>query len=102
MCLGNGISYSYTALLRHLTKSSIPFKWSQECEDAFQLMKEILSSDKVLASFDPEKETRVYVDHGPTGLGATLAQKHSAPGLDHEVWRPVQYKSRAMTVSELD
>ena len=66
------------------------------------MMKKILSSDTVLASFDPVKETRVYVDHGPTGLGATLAQLHEVDGLDHKVWRPVRYNSRAMVSSELN
>ena len=66
----NAISFSdITVPLTNLTKTSVPFKWTEPCEKAFFKIKYILSSDNVLASFKPERETRVYVGHGHTGFG---------------------------------
>ena len=79
---------------------SVKFKWTNKCEDSFNKIKKLISSDKVLANFDTKRKTRVYIDHGPSGVGATLAQLHTVDGLDHDVWRPVRYNSRAMTKSE--
>ena len=59
-----------------------------------------MASDRVMANYVIGKETRVYVDDAPDGLGATLAQKHEAEGYDHEVWRQVWYSSRPKTPAE--
>ena len=52
--------------------------------------------------FDPNKETRLYVDEGPAGVAATVAQKQHVEGIDHQVWRPIHHRSRAKTLSELN
>ena len=98
----NGQTYSdVTKPLRALTAKSVKFQWTKECEDSFREMKQLLVSDKVMASFDPERKTRLYVDEGRTGVAATVAQQHLVEGMDHSVWRPVAYNSRAKTVAEL-
>ena len=60
----------------------------------------MLCSDRVLAFWDPERETMVWVDDGPDGLGATLTQNYQVEGMDHPSWRPVNYTSRAKTPAE--
>ena len=42
----------------------------------------MLCLDRVLAFWDPERETMVWVDDGPDGLGATLTQKYQVEGMD--------------------
>ena len=54
----------------------------------------MLASDRVLANFELNRPTRVWVDDAPEGLGATLTQEHEVEGYDHPVWRPVWYTSR--------
>ena len=55
-----------------------------------------------MAYLDPQKETRLYVDEGPAGVAATVAQIQEIQGVDHSVWRPVNHTSRSKTVSELN
>ena len=50
------------------------FAWSQECERAFQLLKQQLSEPKTLAYYNPNYETELVVDASPVGLGAILTQ----------------------------
>ena len=103
MCPGNGKTYAdVTRPLRALTTKSTRFYWSKECEESFQELKRLLMSDRVLANFEQGRKTRVYVDDGPHGLGATLAQKYDITGIDHPVWRPVAYASRTKTTAELN
>ena len=71
---GPGRSYAdVTKPLRRLTAKVIPFKWDSKCEDSFQELKSLLCSDTVMVPFEPGRKTRVYVDHGPHGLGATVS-----------------------------
>ena len=74
---------------------NVRFKWTNLCEDSFQELKELLSSDTVMANYDPSRATRLYVDDGPTGVAATVAQEYEVEGLDHPAWRPVTHNSCA-------
>jgi len=53
----------------------------------------------VAVHWDPEKKTRLYMDHSPQGIGGTVAQDHSRPGKE-SCWRPVHYSSRTLTKIE--
>ena len=98
---GQGRTYSdVTAPLRKLTNQNEKFTWSKECESSFQELKDLLTSDKVMACYDPRRKTRVYCDEGPQGVAATVAQEYQVEGLDHTSWRPVHYSSRAKTEAE--
>ena len=90
-----------TAPLRQLTGKHVKYNWTKQCEASFKEMKQLLMSDKVMANYDPHRRTRVYCDDGPKGLGATIAQEYRVEGVDHPVWRPVTYTSRAKTDAEL-
>ena len=63
---------------------------TQQCEDSFKKRKALLTSDRVLAIYDPTKSTRIYVDDGPAGLAATVAQLHLIVGSDNEGWNAYQ------------
>ena len=62
-----------TKPLRQLTAKNVRFKWTKECQDSFQELKSLLTSDKVMASYDPLRKTRLYVDEGPEGVATTVA-----------------------------
>ena len=81
MRVGQGKTYSdLTKPLRKLTNKSVRFKRDQECQHSFDALKDLLCADTVLVSFDPSRATRLYVDHGPDGLGSTIAQRYDVPG----------------------
>ena len=63
---GKGRTYSdVTRPLRKLTNWKVKFVWSKECEDSFRELKDLLCSDTVMASYELNRKTRLYVDHGP-------------------------------------
>ncbi|UYV67206.1 K02A2.6-like [Cordylochernes scorpioides] len=62
---------------------------------AFEKVKDLLASDRVLASFDISKKTMVSADASSYGLGAALKQEHEA-----NEWRPVAFASRKLTKTE--
>ena len=56
---GNGESYAdVTAPLRELTRHNVRFVWSAECEQSFNRLKSMLSSDSVLMQYDTKRATR--------------------------------------------
>ena len=63
-----------TAPLRALIHQNSVWKWEIEEETAFRKLQNELTSDPVMAYFDPTKPTKVLVDASPTGLGAILMQ----------------------------
>ena len=84
-----------TDVLRRLLKAQV-FSWAKEHRVAFERLKEALSSDTVLAYFDPGAKHEVRVDGCPLGILATLVQ--CAPSDDK--WRGVQYARRTLTDTE--
>ena len=93
-----GETYSdVTKPLRELTRQGVWFKWTEECDKSFKRLKEMLVSDTVLVSKDTKRSTRLYVDHGPNGVCATIAQRYDVPGEKKPEWRPVTHSSRTLT-----
>lgn len=76
--------------LRELTKKDTPFAWSTKCEDAFQAVKDKISSTPVLRFYDPSKELELQVDSSRDGLGACLMQEG----------QPIEYASRSLTETQ--
>ena len=98
---GEGKTYSdITKPLRELTRQGVRFVWSQDCEDSFTVLKDLLCSDTVMVPYDPKRRTRIYVDHGPEGVAATVAQRYEKIGEKEEVYRPVAYNSRSLKEAE--
>ena len=59
-----------------------------------------MSSESVLVNYEVGRKTRIYVDHGPQGVAATVAQLHTGQGSEQNVWRPVEHSSRVLTETE--
>ena len=72
------------------------FEWMQEHTEAFEQLKNMLSSDTVQAYFDPQAEHELHVDGCPMGVAATLTQRK----LGEQVWQVVQYASLSLTDTE--
>ena len=81
--------------LRRLLRKDTEWKWGKEEEEAFEKLKELATSDTVLAHFNVDLETYLITDAGAVGLGAILAQKQCDGSI-----RPVQYASRALSKQE--
>ena len=78
-----GRTYSdVTKPLGNLTVKSTRFDWTEECEASFKELKNLLKLDKVMAHYDPKRETRLFVDDGPSKVGATVAQKYQPEEVD--------------------
>ena len=86
-----------TAPLRELTRKRASFKWQPRHQTALDRLKEALTSEDVIAYFDPNKETHLIVDASPVGLGACLAQKVRETKDEYKV---VAYASRSLSPTE--
>lgn len=83
--------------LRELTKQSVDFKWTEECENAFDMLKGSLSGSEVMSYFDPGLVTELVVDASPIGLGCMLTQKEFYKDGKSPNVRVVAYASRALS-----
>ena len=84
-----------TKLLRDLLSSKNQWTWTDSQQQAFELLKTDLSSQPVLALYNPDADTQVAADASSFGLGAVLTQKQQ-----NEKWLPVAYASRTLTPTE--
>ena len=78
--------------LTNLTRKSVPFVWTAECNAAFNGLKQDLTTAPVLASPDNSKPFEVVSDSCQWSIGAVLMQEG----------RPVAYESRKMIPAELN
>lgn len=76
------------------SKWSLSKQWDSACEEAFQTLKEKLTSAPVLAYADFSKPFILEIDASHQGLGAVLAQERGGQK------RPVAYASRSLRSSE--
>ncbi|GFO04468.1 Pol polyprotein [Plakobranchus ocellatus] len=71
------------------------FSWSKECQKAFETIKSMVASDKVLMRYDPDLPLRLATDASPYDLGAVLS--HVTREGDE---RPIAYASRTLNKAE--
>ena len=70
--------------------------WGANEEEAFQAVKKLLQSSRILVHFDPSLPLILSCDASPYGLGAVLS--HKMPNGEE---RPVGFASRTLTATEL-
>ena len=83
------------APLHELLKAHTQWKWTGDCEKAFEEVKKLVASDTVLIHFDPQLPISVACDASAYGLGAVLSQTTKS-GEE----RPVAFASRTLTQTE--
>ena len=60
--------------LHQLTERDSTFRWTNECQEAFDRLRKVLSSAPVLAFPDFEKPFLLDTDASDAGIGAVLSQ----------------------------
>ena len=89
-------SFSTTARpLHHLTEKSVHFKWTPECQEAFDSLRTQLTSTPILAYPNFKKPFLLDTDASDSGIGAVLSQFDEA-GREHVI----AYGSRSLTKAE--
>ena len=83
------------APLNLLLKKDSPWKWGAEQQRAFQKLKEVLSSDLILAHFDPSVPIGVSCDASEVGIGAVLFHRYP-DGTE----RPIAHASKTLTETQ--
>ena len=83
------------APLHRLLQKKSTWTWGPEQQGAFDRVKGILTSDSVLAHYDPSKPLILACDTSPYGVGAVLSHK-----LGDRSERPVAYASRSLAPAE--
>ncbi|XP_026747201.1 uncharacterized protein K02A2.6-like [Trichoplusia ni] len=81
--------------LYDLLKKGSKWGWTDNHDKAFKTIKQVMTSEQVLAHFDPNARIILTVDASPSGLGAVLSQV----GLDG-VERPISFVSRTLNSAE--
>ena len=106
------ISYTFSQLslmdpFRHLLSSKVPFCWSPELEEAFQLSKQeiVRQCEAGVKSFDTSLPTCLATDWSKMGMGFWLCQKHCScpgktPGCCSTGWQTVFMGSRFCSQAE--
>ena len=91
------LSRPLTELLRHDkdTGKPVPFVWTDDCQKAFENIKEMLTSAPLLHAPEWDKEFFLWTDASLTGFGAVLEQT----GTDGKRV-PIAYASRMTTTAE--
>ena len=87
---------NYAQPLFKLTRKSSEFIWTQECQDAFEDLKLMLTNAPVLRRPDTSLQYILHTDWSPHAIGAVLAQI-DADGKEH----PIAYGSRMLRSAEL-
>ena len=82
-----------TKPLRELIKKNTHFQWGDDQQQAFQRVKNLLTSDTVMAYFDNNKITELVTDASPWGLSAILSQ-HTSGHNDRKI---VAFVSRSLS-----
>lgn len=84
-----------TASISSLLKKGTPFRWGPEQESARQHIINQLTTEPILAIFDPLLATELHTDASSAGYGAILMQVHS-----NGIKRVVAYFSKVTAGSE--
>ena len=83
-------------VLTHLTKKDVEFKWTSECENCFQILKEFLQQAPILRYPDPQANYTLYTDASKYAYAGILTQHNN--GTDH----PITYVSGLFRGSQLN
>ncbi|GBM36119.1 Retrovirus-related Pol polyprotein from transposon 17.6 [Araneus ventricosus] len=78
----------------NLTRKGTPFVWSENCQDAFNVMQEIILNKPTIKHYDESKPLLLTTDASKVALCAILLQK------DGENFYPIEFFSKQLYPSE--
>ncbi|XP_074039503.1 uncharacterized protein [Leptinotarsa decemlineata] len=81
--------------LYNLLQKNVTFQWTEQCQNAFDLMKREITSSEILCPYDSKLPLVLATDASPYALGAVLS--HIMPDGTE---RPIAYASRSLSKSE--
>jgi len=81
--------------MHRLVQKQERWNWESKQKEAFGRLKEIFTSEPVLAAPDLDKEMRVETDASDYAIGRVLLMKY-----EDERWRPVAYISKSLSNTE--
>jgi hypothetical protein len=61
--------------ITELLKKGTKYVWREDCDDAFQALKKLLTTSLVLVQLDIANSFNVYCDASGTGLGCVIMQE---------------------------
>ena len=82
-------------VLNELTKKGVQWEWTEEREEAFQKLKQLICEEPVLLMPQLEQPFELEVDTSNYTIGATLNQKD-----ERDRWHPVAYYSTTLSETE--
>ncbi|GFW56718.1 uncharacterized protein TNCV_4067981 [Trichonephila clavipes] len=77
--------------LNMLLKKDARFNWTDECQNAFEKLKESLITKPILHLYDPDLTCHVFVDTSQKSVAAMLKQPYAS-----NVLHPIAYHSRTL------
>ena len=83
------VLYELSEPLRRLCKFGVKWAWESEKQNAFEAIKQVITTLPVLAYFDKTKKHTIQCEASKKGLGTVLQES-----------KPVMYMSRALTETE--
>lgn len=86
------ITLPLTNLIKDYNKNN-KFKWDEKCEDAFNKIKQLLTNPPLLAHWNDDWESVIYVDSSNYAMGASLLQINPETNNLH----PIAYLSKKYT-----
>ena len=78
-----------------LTKETTAFKWTPQCDSAFEQIKQAIAENAVLQFPDYDKEFHVFTDASNIGVGAVLTQMDK-----NGFYRPIEFIGRLLNKAE--
>ena len=85
---------SIASPLNNLLKKAVKFEWNQECQAAFECLRDSLTTAPVLSYPTFQERFSLYTDASNTGLGAILAQNINGEE------KTIAFASRSLKVHE--
>ena len=76
-------------------KANVQWKWSTECQEAFEQTQSQLATEPVLAQYDVKQKNKLAADADAYGLGAVISHVYEDGSKRH-----IAYASRTLLNSE--
>ena len=90
--------------LTNLTKKDIIFEWTPECQQTFELLKDLLMQEPILKYPDPTKPYTLYTDASKYAWSCVLTQEyeHEIDGKIKKIHHPITYASGLFRGSQIN